>query len=152
MNSIPPPSEQLIEYLAPYDVRVGELALRLREIVIGEAPDATEIVFRSYTVSIIFSYTEKWTGSFCYIALATKHVNLGLTEGARLDDPEGVLEGDGKQMRHIKIKKPEDLNKPYLRKFIRAAMKLCKSDLAEKAAKKTTKMKRTLPAKKRRSN
>lgn len=134
---IRPPSEQLIEYLAPYDVRVGELALMLREIVISEAPDATEIVFRSYTVSITFSYTEKWTGGFCYIALATKHVNLGFLEGARLDDPEGVLEGEGKQMRHIKIKKTEDLKKPYLRKYIRAAIKLCKADLVEKAKRKT---------------
>jgi hypothetical protein len=149
MNEIPPPSEQLIEYLSPYDVRVGELALRLREIVISEAPDATEIVFRSYAVSIIFSYTEKWTGGFCYIGVATKHVNLGFLEGARLDDPDGVLEGEGKQMRHIKIKKPEDLKKPYLRKFIRAAIKLCKADLAEKATKKTLKAKSTSPAKKR---
>ncbi len=29
-----PPTDQLLEFLAPYDVRVGEIALALREIVL----------------------------------------------------------------------------------------------------------------------
>jgi len=139
MKAIPPPSEKLIEYLAPYDIRVGELALRLREILIDEAPDANEIVFRSYAVSIIFSYTEKWTGAFCYIGVSSNHVNLGFNWGAKLDDPLGILEGEGKQMRHIKIRKPEDLEKPYLRKYIRAAIKQIKADRALKAVNKPLK-------------
>ncbi|HZS45907.1 MAG TPA: DUF1801 domain-containing protein [Blastocatellia bacterium] len=151
MKEIPPPSEKLIEYLSTYDIRVGELALRLREILIEEAPDANEIVFKSYAVSIIFSYTEKWTGCFCYVGVSSNHVNLGFNYGALLDDPYGVMEGTGKQMRHIKIKKPEDLEKPYLREYIQAAIKLAKPDKTAKPARKSAASKKPTASRKRRA-
>jgi hypothetical protein len=40
---------------------------------------------------------------FCYVVGYAKHVNLGFCEGAFLDDPDGLLEGTGKQMRHVKL-------------------------------------------------
>ena len=42
--------------------------------------------------------------------------------GAELEDPDGVLVGEGKIIRHIKVRRPEDLKSPYLRKFIKAAL------------------------------
>ena len=41
---------------------------------------------------------------FCYVVGYAKHVNLGFCEGAGLRDPEGLLEGTGKAMRHVKIR------------------------------------------------
>jgi len=41
---------------------------------------------------------------FCYVVGYAKHVNLGFCEGAGLSDPEGLLEGTGKTMRHVKIR------------------------------------------------
>jgi hypothetical protein len=43
--------------------------------------------------------------------------------GAELEDTDGVLVGEGKIIRHIKVRAPEDLKNPHLRKFIRAALK-----------------------------
>lgn len=126
---IPAPSDQLIGYLAEYDLRVGELALALREVVLREAPEAIENVFKSYVVSTNYSFTGKWTQSFCYIAVYTGHVNLGFTRGVDLEDQEGLLIGEGKQMRHLKILELRDLKRPYLRPFIRAAIKNAKIDL-----------------------
>ena len=40
---------------------------------------------------------------FCYLVGYTKHVNLGFCEGTRLTDPDGLLEGTGKSMRHVKL-------------------------------------------------
>jgi hypothetical protein len=36
-----------------------------------------------------------------------------------MDDPAGVLEGAGKQLRHIKIKSPADLGTPVVRDYLR---------------------------------
>jgi len=41
---------------------------------------------------------------FCYVVGYAKHVNLGFCEGTGLPDPEGLLEGTGKTMRHVKLR------------------------------------------------
>jgi hypothetical protein len=52
--------------------------------------------------------------------------------GAELEDPNGVLVGEGKIIRHIKVRRPEDLKNRHLRKFNRAALKHAKSIEKEK--------------------
>jgi hypothetical protein len=59
---------------------------------------------------------------FCYIATNARHVNLGFPRGAELPDPNRVLEGDGKSMRHIKFASERDLARPFVPRYIRAAM------------------------------
>jgi hypothetical protein len=118
-----PPGDELLSMLAQYDLKVGELGLALRDLVLQEAPSANEILYQSYAVSMIYSFTERWTQGFCYISVYKRHVNLGFHRGAELNDPKELLVGDGKIMRHLKIESPDDLKQPYLRKFIRASIK-----------------------------
>jgi hypothetical protein len=152
----PPPSDQLLAYLAEYDLRVGELALALREVVLNEAPEANETVFRGYVVSTGYSFTSKWTEGFCHIAVYPRHVNLGFNRGAELADPKGLLIGSGKIIRHLKVAEPDDLKKPHLRRFIRAAIKHSQIDYKVEYGKKSSP--RGLPSgtmaagKRRRSN
>src|SRR5262249_20648475 len=112
---VPPPTEQLISYLAEIDLRVGELALALREVVFGEAPRAIESVYKSYVVCTTYSLTGRYLDVFCHIAVYPRHVNLGFNRGAELEDPEGLLIGSGKIIRHLKVAELGDLKKPYLR-------------------------------------
>ena len=60
---------------------------------------------------------------FCYIAAARSHVNLGFCRGASLSDPNRVLEGEGKMMRHVKFRSERDLERPFVRRYIRAAIR-----------------------------
>src|SRR6202035_2288082 len=46
---------------------------------------------------------------------------LGFNWGVDLPDPEGVLEGSGRRVRHIRISQPADLEKPIVRRLVRAA-------------------------------
>ena len=39
----------------------------------------------------------------CYLQTAKRHVSLGFSKGARLTDPDRILEGRGVQMRHVKV-------------------------------------------------
>ena len=41
--------------------------------------------------------------AFCYVDAFTAHVNVGFFLGAELHDPNGLLEGRGKFMRHVKL-------------------------------------------------
>ena len=49
-------------------------------------------------------------GNVCYLQPSKKHVNLGFYNGAKLKDENNLLEGSGKQMRHIRIKKIDDID------------------------------------------
>ena len=126
------PSEDLIRQLSRYDLSVGELALALREVVLKEAPAAIEKVFQVYALVFWYSLSGRMTDAFCQIVIYPKGVNLMFNRGAELNDPEGVLVGEGKIIRHIKVRRPTDLKNPHLRKFIRAALKHTRSIVKEK--------------------
>src|SRR5262245_55187348 len=127
-----PPDENLIRELSSFDLSVGELALGLREIVLSEAPAAVEKVLRVYALVFWYSLSGRMGDAFCQVVIYPSGVNLMFNRGAELDDPDGVLVGEGKIIRHIKVRKPEDLKNPYLRKFIRAALKNAKSTAKER--------------------
>src|SRR6202142_1364207 len=117
-----PPDAQLIGFLEAYDRHISDLALALREMILGEAPDASESIYQVYTVAIWFGFSGKMKDSFCYITTHARHVNLGFPRGATLPDPNRVLEGEGKTMRHIKFAGPRDLERPFVRRYIQAAI------------------------------
>ena len=51
------PDRRLLNYLAPYDPQIANLALTLREIVLEEAPEAIESFVNGYAVAIGFSFS-----------------------------------------------------------------------------------------------
>jgi hypothetical protein len=132
MTKALPPGEELIRLLSRYDLSVGELALALREMVLAEAPTAVEKLLQVYALVFWYSLTGKMTDAFCQVVIYPKGVNLMFNRGAELKDPDGVLVGEGKIIRHIKVRRPEDLKNPHLRKFIRAALKHAKTIAKEK--------------------
>jgi hypothetical protein len=117
-----PPPPQLIGFLGAYDPHIADLALRLREIVLEEAPDASESIYQVYTVAIWFGFSGKMKDMFCYIATSAGHVNLGFPRGASLPDPNRVMRGEGKTMRHIKFASLADLERPFVRHYILTAI------------------------------
>src|SRR5262249_1254309 len=107
------PDPRLLKFLEAYDPGISTLALRLREMVLEEAPDAPEMIYDAYNaVAFGFSYTGRLKEAFIHIASYAGHVNLGFNYGATLPDPHRVLRGTGKQVRHIKIASPSDLELP----------------------------------------
>jgi hypothetical protein len=117
-----PPDSQLIGFLEAYGRHISDLTLALREIILEEAPDASESIYRVYTVAIWFGFSGKMKDMFCYIATNAGHVNLGFPRGASMPDPNRVLEGDGKTMRHIKFRTLRDVEQPFVVRYIQAAM------------------------------
>jgi hypothetical protein len=50
------------------------------------------------------------------------HVNLGFNRGALLPNPNGVLQRTGKLIRHITIRKENELDRPFVRRYLQAAI------------------------------
>jgi hypothetical protein len=58
---------------------------------------------------------------FAFYMVGKKHVTFGFPFATSLPDPEGLLEGTGKNMRHVKLRSPEDLEQEGLLELIVAA-------------------------------
>ena len=58
---------------------------------------------------------------FGYVNSFETHVNVGFFYGAMLEDPAGLLEGNGKRMRHVKLKPGRELNAGPLGDLVHAA-------------------------------
>ncbi len=121
--SYPPPAA-LKKLLKPYDREVQQLALALRALVLEEMAPCYENIYDAYSaVAMGYGPSERLSDGIFHIAVYAKGANLGFNDGATLDDPKGLLECTGNRIRHIKIRKPEDLERPELRAYIRRAKK-----------------------------
>ena len=67
---------------------------------------------------------------FAYVDAFSRHVNVGFFNGAMLDDPSGLLVGNGKRMRHVKLHPGQNVNRAALRKLINSAYTDIKTRLA----------------------
>jgi hypothetical protein len=65
--------------------------------------------------------------AFGYVNAFTAHVNVGFFLGAHLSDPAGLLEGSGKNMRHVKLRPGSEIDRQALAGLIQAAYWLVKS-------------------------
>ena len=117
------PDPQLIQFLSPYAPPIRALALAVRELMLSEAPSAIETIYDAYSaVALGYSFNGRLKDSFCHIAVYTGHVNLGFNRGAELPDPRSVLQGSGRQVRHVRLDPGCDLRQPWLRRYIRMAI------------------------------
>jgi hypothetical protein len=64
---------------------------------------------------------------FGYVNVFTSHVNVGFFHGAALPDPACLLQGDGKFMRHVKLRPETATNAAALSELIEAAYSDIKS-------------------------
>ena len=58
---------------------------------------------------------------FGYVNVFTSHVNVGFFHGAALRDPARLLQGNGKYMRHVKLRPGTATNDAALSRLIEAA-------------------------------
>jgi hypothetical protein len=58
--------------------------------------------------------------TFTYLKFSDKYVTLGFYNIDRIKDDKNILEGDGKTMRHVKIRKTEDIDFPLFSEWFKA--------------------------------
>lgn len=59
--------------------------------------------------------------AFAYVNAFRAHVNVGFFRGAEIADAEGLLEGTGKFMRHVKLRPEREVDATALRRLIETA-------------------------------
>jgi hypothetical protein len=59
--------------------------------------------------------------AFAYVNAFKAHVNVGFFRGAEIADPDGLLEGTGRFMRHVKLSPERDVDATTLERLIETA-------------------------------
>ena len=101
----------------------------LRELILLVDPDAVMVVRLGDKAATFGVGPKKMSEGYCYILPYSKWVNLGFYHGVALPDPDGLLQGTGAKMRHIKIRSIEDCQNPMLSQMIGNALKERKAAL-----------------------
>lgn len=116
-------AQQLEELVREQSPAVREVHERLHRLLHELFPDAVEQVDLPDRV-LAFGRTERMRDLWFALIAHKAHVNVQLADGLDLDDPDGLVEGTGKRIRHMKVRTVEDAERPALRALIEQQMRL----------------------------
>lgn len=108
--------EDLFESAEPEVRTIGH---QLRNLVLELIPGARETVYLRWKIALYKTSTE-----ICGIQPAVDRCNFYLTKGAYLHDPQGILEGSGKAIRHVKVRSVVGMAAEGLRDLIKQSLEI----------------------------
>lgn len=110
-------SQKVEAYIEGLQPEVAEIVRTLRNLILGSIPDVEEDI--------------KWempcyskNGLLCYISPAENCVSLGFYRDAELRAPEGLLEGHGKRLRHVRVRSLGKIDTDLLRQLLLQAVEV----------------------------
>ena len=108
-------------FLADYSKEIQKIAWKVRELIFDVTPDIAEMVYPQMKVIRYGVDGNRMAGLVYGLMPAKSWVSLGFMHGTSLPDPDGLLEGTGKNLRHIKFRTVEAVDNPAARKLVEAA-------------------------------
>ena len=114
----------VLEGNTPEVIRIAE---RVRAVLLERFPGAVEWI---ETGNGLAAYgTERKMSALAFAIIPHRsHVNLQLADGADLTDPDGLVEGTGKRIRHVKFRSVEDVDRPAAQRLIDQQVALRRRD------------------------
>ena len=94
----------------------------LREVIVAVDPDTCEVVRLGDRAATYGVGPRKMLDGYAYILPYKRWVNLGFYQGVDLADPEGLLEGTGAKMRHVKIRSVDEARQAAIRALVKGAL------------------------------
>jgi hypothetical protein len=94
---------------------LGDMARRWFEVMRKCGDEVRELVHDGCPVACLGD------APFAYVNVFTSHMNVGFFHGAALPDPARLLQGEGRSMRHVKLRPGTAGNAAALSRLIDAA-------------------------------
>lgn len=94
---------------------LGAIAQRWFEVMRACGDDVRELLHDGHPTACVGD------AAFGYVNAFKDHVNVGFFRGAELADANGLLEGTGKFMRHVKLRPGQTIDDAALSKLIQIA-------------------------------
>jgi hypothetical protein len=102
-------------WLAGRSGELGALARRWFEVIRACGDDVRELLHDGHPTACVGD------AAFAYVNAFRAHVNVGFFRGAELSDPERLLEGTGRFMRHVKLRPGAEVDAQALARMIELA-------------------------------
>lgn len=105
-------------YVARENPSLVRVVDALRSLVKKVIPQASEAM-NPWGVPVF-----EWNGPLFYLRVGKKHVTFGFSRGSAIKDPRKLLEGDGRNLRHMKISDVAQTRDPNLKNLLLQAKAL----------------------------
>ena len=104
MTSEISPAKQLATFLARFSPEIVALAKTARAQLRKQLPGAVEMVYDNYNALVIgYSPTERPSDAVLSLVIFPKRVSVCFIQGRHLPDPRHLLQGDGNQVRFMRL-------------------------------------------------
>ncbi len=107
--------------LSRYSPAVRALSRRARAAVLQVLPGACEKTYFGWS-NIWYGMTEKNSDAIFTVSPQKTHTSLFFLQGTELSDPDKLLEGTGKKLRHVNIRDAAELKRPALHRLMKRAV------------------------------
>lgn len=122
---MPTAEQQLRTFIDKFAPSNRALIRAARRIMRKRYPGAYELVYDNYNFFVIgYSPTPRPSDAVFSIAAAANGASLCVINGAKLEDPEKLLTGGGRQVRFIRLPTASVLERPAVKSLMRAAVVL----------------------------
>ena len=126
------PEKQLAGFIAKFSPAHAKVIRECRAEMRKIFPTAIELVYDNYNFFVIgYCTTARASDCIVSIAAAANGVGLSFYHGAKLADPEKLLQGSGKQNRFVRLPSVEILRAPGVLALIQAAAAQAETPLAK---------------------
>ena len=126
--------KELASFIGKYSPEVAAVAKAALVKLRKRLPGAVELVWDNYNaLAIAFGSSEKLDDVVFSIALYPRWVSLFFKNGATLPDPQGLLKGSGKGIRHIVLEGAATLDIPAVRKLMDQAQRAARTPIDPEA-------------------
>jgi hypothetical protein len=116
------PTAQLRAFLAKYSPEISAQAKAIQKKMRARYPSALELVYDNYNALVLgFGPTERASEAIFSIAIYPGWINLFFLQGKALPDPKKILQGNGNQVRHIRLPSADTLDDPAIVALMQAA-------------------------------
>ena len=106
-------NKDVTDYIQEANTEQVDILVQLRQLVHTSVPDTSEAVKWGFPV---FAKTK----DYAYLRFSKQHITLGFYNINKIVDSHNLLEGKGNTMKHIKIKKQEDINEELLKQWLKS--------------------------------
>jgi hypothetical protein len=110
-------------FIDRYTPEIAALARACLKKMRAKLPGAAQLVYDNYNALVIgFCPSDRASEAIFSIVLYPRWVTLFFLQGAGLPDPNKLLKGGGKMVRHIVLASAEDLDKPAVQALMTIAL------------------------------
>lgn len=102
-------------WMSEHSDELGSIAKYWFDVMRGCGDDVRELLHDGQPTACVAD------AAFSYVDAFTAHVNVGFFHGAELHDPNSLLEGTGRFMRHVKLRSEGAVDATALTKLINTA-------------------------------